>query len=107
MMTTPHLPPVEVDVHHGDDGWLVLPRGDLDVVGAPRLSDALARAERGEGPVTIDLTHVGFVDSAGLRAVLRTRQRLVDAGRHLRLTHVDDRLRRLLEITGLDDRLLA
>ena len=110
MTTAPHLPPTPIDVERSADGWRVVPRGDLDVVSGPRLAGALdATGLDGDAgaAVTVDLTDVGFVDSAGLRALLRLQDRLQAQGHELHLEAVDDRLHRLLEITGLAPRLLG
>ncbi len=47
------------------DGSLVLTAdGEIDMSNASQLGDALAQA--GDGPVVVDLTAVGYLDSAGL-----------------------------------------
>jgi anti-anti-sigma factor len=55
--------------------------------------------------VQLDLSEVGFVDSAGLGALLALRERAQDRGIELGITRVSDPVRRLLELTGLGDTL--
>jgi anti-sigma B factor antagonist len=60
-MTTP----LTLSTDRRPDGSLVLTAdGEIDMSNATQLGDALARA--GAGPVVVDLTSVGYLDSAGL-----------------------------------------
>jgi anti-sigma B factor antagonist len=60
-MTTP----LTLTTNRRPDGQQVLTAdGEIDMSNASQLGDALARA--GAGPVLVDLTAVGYLDSAGL-----------------------------------------
>jgi anti-anti-sigma factor len=78
---------------------LVVAEGELDLVGAPRLLDALPGP--GDGRVVIDLGSVGFMDSSGLRSLLEARQRCQDAGRAFALTRPSEAVQRVLELVDL------
>ena len=78
---------------------LVVAEGELDLVGAPRLLDALPGP--GDGPVVIDLGSVGFMDSSGLRSLLEARQRCQDAGRGFAIARPSDAVLRVLELVDL------
>jgi anti-sigma B factor antagonist len=52
----------------------------------------------GEAPVELDLQRVTFLDSSGVRALIRLRQR---HGEQLRLGALSAPVRRVLEISGL------
>jgi anti-sigma B factor antagonist len=90
---------LEVEV----DGELVHLSGDLDAQTAPLLDEAVDRAaEDGSGRVVLDLSRVEFVDSSGLRSMVRA------AGpggeREVVLRSPGRATRRILDITGLSDR---
>lgn len=80
---------VAVDGHPERPGLARLAlRGELDIAAAPRLADGLAEL-RGLAPVEptgrrqvayLDLSALAFMDSAGLAALLRTRDELRAAG---------------------------
>jgi anti-anti-sigma factor len=53
--------------------------------------------------VQLDLAQVGLVDSAGLGALLAVRERANQMGIDLAITRVSDRVRRILDLTGLAD----
>jgi len=60
-MTTP----LTLSTSRRPDGSLVLTAdGEIDMSNASQLGDALVQA--GTGPVVVDLTAVGYLDSAGL-----------------------------------------
>jgi anti-sigma B factor antagonist len=74
--------------------------GDLDLATAPRLDEALAGVTA--GVVVVDLSGCTFLDSAGIRALVRAAGSLEQAGRELRLVASDAGVGRLLQITGVD-----
>jgi anti-sigma B factor antagonist len=51
--------------------------------------------------VQLDLAQVELVDSAGLGALLAIRERANQLGIELAITRVSDRVRRILDLTGL------
>jgi anti-anti-sigma factor len=55
-------------------------------------------AAQGEAPVVLDLQQVTFLDSSGVRALIRLRQH---HGDRLRLGALSAPVRRVLEISGL------
>jgi len=57
-----------VTVHREDDWTLVRLSGDLDFESAPRLAEMLALID---GPLVVDCTGLIFVDTAGLRVLVR------------------------------------
>ena len=79
--------------------------GDLDLEGALRLRDAVRRqvAIGVSADVTMDLSHVGFMDCAGVGALMWTRRRVNGAGGSLVLTGGSRSVVRLLEPLGLRD----
>lgn len=78
---------------------VIVAEGELDLVGAPRLREALP--DGGTTPVVLDLASVGFMDSSGLRSLLETRQACLDAGRPFAIARPSDAVQRVLELVDL------
>ena len=88
--------------------WTVLSvGGDLDVVGAPDLRQAVVTAVAdGSRLLALDLSELDFVDSFGIGAVVGALKRLRQRGGDLALVCPSPRIRRVFEICDLD-RILA
>jgi anti-sigma B factor antagonist len=93
---------MDVNVERTETGAVVHVRGEVDLATSPALADALAGITTREGPVVVDLTEVGFLDSSGLSVLLQARERLA-AGSGLRLVVTKPALQRVLAVTGLDE----
>ncbi|MGH2658476.1 MAG: STAS domain-containing protein [Actinomycetota bacterium] len=80
--------------------------GDLDIAKAEELERQLLRMEESSpDTVVIDLRNVTFIDSSGLRLILRAEVRAQKAGRRLVLVRGPERVHRVFQVTGLDSRL--
>jgi len=78
-------------------------RGELDLYSAPALDDELVALEGEKWPeVVIDLRELDFVDSAGLRLIVRTQARAVQDGRRLVLVRGGETVQRVFALTGLE-----
>ena len=88
--------------------WTVLSvGGDLDVVGAPDMRQAVVAAvAEGSRRLALDLSELDFVDSFGLGAVVGALKRVRQRGGELALVCPSSRIRRVFEICDLD-RILA
>ena len=88
--------------------WTVLSvGGDLDIVGAPELRQAVVTAvAEGSRLLALDLSDLDFVDSFGIGAVVGALKRLRQRGGDLALVCPSPRIRRVFEICDLD-RILA
>ncbi|MEM9466073.1 MAG: anti-sigma factor antagonist [Actinomycetota bacterium] len=78
--------------------------GEIDTHTAPALADRLADVPAGTN-LGIDLTDTTFISSAGLATLLAAAERLEAAGGSLRLTAASETVARLVELSGLADRL--
>jgi anti-anti-sigma factor len=96
---------MDVAVVTGPAHTVVRVEGELDLATAPELASALEALDSGTGPVIVDLTEVGFVDSSGLSTLLQARQRLAGASGapELRLVVTRPSILRVLDVTGLAD----
>ncbi len=89
------------------DSWpgisLVDVAGDVDLHSAAELRETLSTLVDGETrQITLDLSHVTFLDSMGLGVILGTKKRLAATGRELELVVANPEIRRIFEITMLD-----
>jgi anti-sigma B factor antagonist len=77
--------------------------GDADLHLAPELRDRLAEAiTDGARHIVVDLSAVTFIDSMALGVLLGARNRLREAGGHLRLVVPASDVRRIFELSLLD-----
>jgi anti-anti-sigma factor len=84
-----------------DGGTDVTVFGELDLATVDKVSAALDSVLTGSGHVVIDLRACPFVDSTGIAAIARAAIGLREQGRPLRIRGVRERVRRILEISGL------
>jgi anti-anti-sigma factor len=85
-------------------------RGELDLASAQELIDAVGRlCAEGASETVLDVGGLEFIDSTGLRAILSVKALCEESRCAFYLTpgrdQIHHQLRRLLEITGLLDRL--
>jgi anti-anti-sigma factor len=81
-------------------------RGDLDLSTAKRAEEAIEEAERGNPALLlIDLRKLSFMDSTGLRVIVSADKRARRAGRRTVIVQGPAAVRRVFEITRLDERL--
>jgi anti-anti-sigma factor len=100
-------PSFSLHTERHDASLEVVAAGELDMAAAFKLEsgvDPLLEDEAVDS-VQLDLSDVGFVDSAGLGALLALRERAQDRGIALEIARASDPVRRLLELTGLGDAL--
>ena len=92
-------------LNEGATAGLVL-SGELDVSSAPALEDQVRGiADADVRELVIDLSELDFIDSSGLRAILRI-QALVDSrGWTLRLVPGSKNVQRIFDLTGTGERL--
>ena len=75
--------------------------GELDLAVGEELDFAARRlAASTARHVVIDLARLQFMDSCGLRAVLRARETVAAEGRTLTVTNPPDPVKRVFDITG-------
>lgn len=90
----------------GDLSWRITVSGEVDAATSDQLSDVIAPlAAEPNSSVVVNLSEVSFMDSSGLRALIRGANEARDSGGSLVLATVSPPVMRLLEITGLVDQL--
>lgn len=83
------------------DVWLVAPEGRLDAAGSPRLEEALTRMlERGRSWLVVDMSHVSYISSRGLKTLVSAWRKSGDAGGGLVLFGMNPRVASVFEMVG-------
>ena len=96
---------LHVEVRRTGDLAIVGLRGELDLASAPLLESEIESAARDSAKLVLDLDALEFIDSTGLRLILVAHDRAIEDGRGFAVTKGSAQVRRLLEITGVDERL--
>ena len=105
-MGSPTWQPFSVTVSEDGDVVTVCLRGELDLSGVDRAREAIEQAESGQaGLLVLDLSQLDFLDSTGLEVILRAARRAHDSGRRLIVQKPSRYVRRLLEMTAIDQSL--
>lgn len=77
--------------------------GEIDAYTAPKLKDALLPLTKREGTtVVVDLELVNYMDSTGLGVFISALKSAKENDSDLKLVALQERVRRLFDITGLD-----
>lgn len=92
-----------VQVSHGRDAATVRVAGELDLAGSSELEDLVIACGRNGRPVLLDLTGTTFIDSAGIRVLVRSMWALQGAGSRLTLVAASPMAENILRITGILD----
>lgn len=87
----------------GDELW-VLPSGDLDIGGAPELTETLRLALASDaGAIVVDLRGLGMLDSTGLRALIEAHAG--EGGERISFVPGSEHVQGVLRLSGLLDEL--
>jgi anti-sigma B factor antagonist len=97
-------PHFQVEVSSEGPQAVLALKGELDVSSSAALEDELRRVT-GASVIVLDLTELEFIDSTGLGVLVKTHQRMRDDGDKLAVIEGAGQVRRLLELTGLDQQL--
>ncbi len=97
---------LQVEAHRHDGLAHVVLSGELDLSTVEKVEQELARVE-GEGPsiVALDLSRLTFLDSSGLRLIVSADQRARRESRRFVVVRGPDTVQRVFSITHLDEQL--
>lgn len=98
----------DLDINTREDGGVrvIVLTGEFDLAGVQAFESELSKLEAAGGDVlVVDLGGLDFMDSSGLRALVMADQRATKAGRRLAIVPGPPSVRRVFEITQLDERL--
>ena len=76
--------------------------GRLDTTTAPELEKELKTCLDGVTDLTLDLTNLDYISSAGLRVLLSTHKTMMKQGQ-MKLTNASDIVKEVFEVTGFSD----
>lgn len=97
---------LEVDRDGGGSTTLVRLRGELDIAGCDLLEEELSRAVvDGANTVIVDLSSLDFLDSSGLRVLLKTDADMREQGVKFAIVRGAPAVHRVFEITRTEERL--
>jgi anti-sigma B factor antagonist len=97
------LPELTTRVLHGC--VVVEVRGEVDLSSAHALDQCLSTVLAGEAlAIVLDLSHMRFIDAAGLRVMLRAERQAAARGRSFVLAGLRPAVARLLVVTDFDRR---
>ncbi|GGM34421.1 anti-sigma-B factor antagonist [Paraliobacillus quinghaiensis] len=94
---------LDVEVVEEDQTITLTLRGEIDAYTAPKLKDALLPLTKKPGAeVIVDLEQINYMDSTGLGVFISALKSTKEYDSELKLIQLQDRVRRLFEITSLD-----
>ena len=95
-----------VEVHTEGKAAIIAVGGELDLASSPALQEQLDQVS---GPDTellvMDLRELEFMDSTGLSIIVGAHHRLAEEGCHLSLVRGTPQVQRLLDLTGVAERM--
>lgn len=95
--------PFSLDLHRRGRNATVVVRGELDRLTTPQLCEAVEEAiDAGALDVLVDCRAMGFLDSAGVGALLDLKKQLAERGGVLILFGPAGPVEQTLAVTGLD-----
>ena len=89
----------------GDGAHVIRLHGELDIDAAPDLERALLRSRPAGERVVLDLSELQFMDSTGLRVLLRARAAAEEGRWEIFLRDVPSNIQRLFDMTGVHEAL--
>ena len=96
--------PLSIEQRDTGDVTVLLLTGELDAHSSRALSDRIdGLRTSGRRTIAVDLAEVGFVDSSGLRVLIRAHRDLEEGHGSFRLRGASPAFSRLAEITGLSE----
>ena len=96
---------LETTTQTAGDSVRISLRGELDLASADQADETLQAAEAEGTPLVLDLSGLTFMDSTGLRLILRAARRARENGRSLKLVSGPPRVQRVFRVTGMESRL--
>jgi anti-sigma B factor antagonist len=75
--------------------------GDVDLLSADELQEAVTAAATPTHAVVVDMTEVEFIDSSGLNALVRAAAEIRDKGGSVRLGGMSEPVERIISVSGI------
>ena len=84
------------------DALTIALEGRLDTTTAPQLEAELKESLEGVTSLTMDFSALDYISSAGLRVLLSAQKRMNKQG-GMTITHVNETVQEVFEVTGFSD----
>lgn len=95
-----------LEVRSQGQATIIAVSGELDLASSPALQEELDRAAVADSQLLIiDLRGLDFMDSTGLSVLVRAHQRSEEQGRELAMVRGTQQVQRLLNLTGVAERI--
>ena|SRR5690625_4723338 len=95
---------LEVNIKKGKEESSILLSGEIDVYTAPQFKEKILPLTQIEGHlIIVDLADVHYMDSTGLGIFINALKSSRKHNSKLKLIHLQDRVLRLFEVTGLNE----
>ena len=92
---------LEIEVRDDPTQYRVTLRGELDIDGAGRVNEALARADQdGTTWILVDLSELQFIDSTGIQSLLLAQRSAMQNGHRLSFTPGGPQVERVCDCAG-------
>jgi anti-sigma B factor antagonist len=88
-----------------DETLVVDLAGELDISSVQDLENELKASDGGPAFLVFDLRKLEFIDSTGLRSILRVESKMRSLGKKVVLVQGPESVKRVFRLTGLDERL--
>jgi len=100
---------LSLELERAGDASVVYARGDIDLSTLGKAAAALESARKDTATLFLDLRHVGFMDTSGLRLVIEEQQRAAANSYRFAVVRGPRKVQRLFEIAGFaaDDELFV
>jgi anti-anti-sigma factor len=86
-----------------DGEAVVMVTGEIDLTAQSRLQGVIDHARSGGQRLVIDLSEITFIDSSGLKVLVKTWEAQTEAGAEMVLRAPSPAVRTVIEMTGLQD----
>lgn len=100
------MPALTTTTETYDHGTIIALAGEIDLVSADRFYEDVMTAARTPGArVVLDCRELDFIDSSGLRALIKCYKASRQLDSHIVVAAPRDRVAQILHLTGIDRRL--
>ena len=97
------MPEVNITFQWNGDALTVVPVGRLDTATSPLVEQRMSAELNNAKHLTMDFAQVDYISSSGLRIILGFHHTMEDRGGDLKLVHVNEYIRDVLNLVGFLD----
>lgn len=101
------MPPLDITPHEYERGRVLVIEGEIDLATEARFHEAVLEALRAQpfGRVVLDCAGLSFIDSSGLRVLIRAHKAAKEHHSSLLIASPTPRVAQTLHVTSLDTRI--